>query len=128
MAGSLNLGSSGRNHNDATLMLILDAGVNGDRQAYEETRRIVAQPGSIGGHRGDGISSTSSGSSSRAEWGDPRLTDADIGWVFRWMEIVQAWARFESSLAAGPALEVAGRLRAPPRSRISPVFSRRGSD
>ncbi len=110
VAGSLNLGNSGRNHNDATQMLILDAGVNGDRQAYEETRRIVANLGASADIEEMGFIDLV-WLFFQGRWGDPRLTDADIGWVFRWMEIVQAWASFESSLAAGPALEVAGRLR-----------------
>jgi hypothetical protein len=110
IAESLNIGNSGRNHNDATQMLILDAAVNGDQQALEETRRIIANLGTSADIEEmtylDVVWLFFQG-----RWADPRLADAEVGWVFRWLEFVQAWARYESSLDAESALDVVERLR-----------------
>jgi len=109
VADSIAVGSSGRAHTDLIFMLILDAAVHGDREAYDETRRFAGN-----------LTASSNNEVTRfldiawlffqGQWSDPRLVDADPGWVHLWLRLVQAWARFEATSEPGPALAVAGEL------------------
>jgi hypothetical protein len=95
-AASVNVAGNGRNHSDQVLMLILDAAVRGDVGAYEESRRFIAN--------------LSTGSENefitfldvawfffQGTWSDSRLIGADPGSVYRWVRVIQEWARFELS-------------------------------
>ncbi len=111
VADSIAVGSSGRAHTDLIFMMILDAAVHGDRRAYDETRRFAAN-----------LSATSNNEAVafldvawlffQGRWSDPRLVDADPGWVHLWIQLVQAWARFEATLEPEPALAVVAELQA----------------
>ena len=94
IAKSVNLASSGRNHNDQVYMLILDAAVNGDVEDREETRRFIAN-----------LSATATIEAMafldaawfffQGEWGDPRIAEVDPGSIHRWVRVLRQWARFE---------------------------------
>ena len=96
IAESVNLASSGRNHNDQVYMLIFDAAVNGDLDDREETRRFIAN-----------LSATATSEAMtfldaawfffQGEWGDPRIADVDPGSIHRWVRVLRQWARFETS-------------------------------
>ncbi|MEX1310803.1 MAG: serine/threonine-protein kinase [Candidatus Sulfomarinibacteraceae bacterium] len=103
VADSIGVGTSGRSHTDLVFMLILDAAIHGDRRAYDETRRFL----------GNLTASTSNQAIAfldmtwhffQGDWSDPRLLESDPGWVHLWLRLVQAWARFEMTFEAEPAL------------------------
>ena len=94
LAKSVNIASSGRNHNDQVYMLILDASVHGDSKDYEETRRFIAN-----------LSATATTEAMafldaawfffQGEWDDPRIIDVDPGSIHQWVRVIREWARFE---------------------------------
>ena len=110
IASSVNIANIGRNHNDQCYTLIFDAAVNGDVDAYEATRQFIGN-----------LSVNSNIETMKfldvawlffqGQWGDPRLVEVDPGWVFPWVQLVQAWARFEEDLESDPALKAAAEFR-----------------
>jgi hypothetical protein len=109
VADSIGVGTSGRSHTDLMFMLILDAAIHGDRRAYDETRRFVGN-----------LTATTSNQAVafldltwhffQGDWSDPRLLESDPGWIHLWLQLVQAWARFETTFEAEPALASASAL------------------
>lgn len=103
VADSIGVGTGGRNHTDLVFMLILDAAIHGDRRAYDDTRRFLSN-----------LTASSSNHPTtyldiawhffQGDWSDPRLLESDPGRVHLWLRLVQAWARFEMTFEAGPAL------------------------
>ncbi len=111
VAESIGVGSSGRAHTDLIFMMILDAAVHGDRRAYDETRRYAGNLGASSNNEVVGFLDMA-WLFFQGEWDDPRLVDVDPGWVHLWLQLVQAWARFETTGNSGPALDVAENLAA----------------
>jgi len=103
IAASLNVAGSGRNHNDQAFRLILDAAVNGDAAAYDETRRFLGS-----------LTVSSDNETIRfldvawlffqGEFSDSRLVEVDPGSTHLWVQVLQAWARFEVDHMSAPAL------------------------
>jgi hypothetical protein len=106
VAESIGVGSSGRAHTDLIFMMILDAAVHGDRRAYDETRRYAGNLGTSSNNEVVGFLDIA-WLFFQGEWDDPRLVDVDPGWVHLWLQLVQAWARFETTGQPSPALEAA---------------------
>ncbi len=96
VADSIGVGSSGRAHTDLIFMMILDAAVHGDRRAYDETRRYAGNLGASSNNEVVGFLDIA-WLFFQGEWDDPRLVDVDPGWVHLWLQLVQAWARFETT-------------------------------
>ncbi len=98
-----NVAGSGRNHNDQAFRLILDAAVNGDTAAYDETRRFLGS-----------LTVSSDNETIRfldvawlffqGEFSDSRLVEVDPGSIHLWVQVLQAWARFEIDHMHAPAL------------------------
>jgi hypothetical protein len=105
-AASVNLASSGRNHSDQVMMLILDLAVHGDGRALDETRRFIAN-----------LSNSSEIEMAtildlawfffQGHWNDPRVIEAETGWVHRWARVLQEWGRFEAGGGIDEALAAA---------------------
>jgi tetratricopeptide (TPR) repeat protein len=111
VADSIAVGSSGRAHTDLVFMMILDAAVHGDRRAYDETRRYVGNLTANSNNEVIGFLDIA-WLFFQGRWSDPRLVDTDPGWVHLWLQLVQAWARFETTGDPAPALAVAEKLAA----------------
>jgi hypothetical protein len=109
VADSIAVGSSARAHTDLIFMLILDAAVHGDRLAYDETRRFAGNLSASSNNEVTGFLDIA-WLFFQGQWSDPRLIDADPGWVHLWLRLVQAWARFELTSQPQPALAIAAEL------------------
>jgi hypothetical protein len=109
VAESIAVGSSGRAHTDLIFMMILDAAVHGDRLAYDETRRFAGNLAASSNNEVVGFLDIA-WLFFQGRWSDPRLVDTDPGWVHLWLQLVQAWARFEATGQPAPALGVAAEL------------------
>jgi hypothetical protein len=109
LEASVAIAGQGRNHNDLSHWLILDASVHGDAAAYEETRRFLDNLA---------VSQVSETVTFldvawlffQGRWNDPRLAGVDPGWVHDWVRFLQAWANFETDGDAEAALADAARL------------------
>jgi hypothetical protein len=94
IAASINLASSGRNHSDQVVMLMLDAAVQGDFEAYQETRRFIVNL-SLDSNVEFLAHLDAAWFFYQGEWSDPRLVDVEAGSVYRWVRVIRSWARFE---------------------------------
>jgi serine/threonine-protein kinase len=108
---SITIDSTGRAYTDLSHMLILDAAVNGDADAYDDTRRFLDNLSVSPEYETLGFLDMS-WLFFQGEWTDPRLLEGDVGWVHLWVRFVRAWARFETDGDAGAAMAVADELSA----------------
>ncbi len=106
---SLTIDSTGRAHTDLTQMLILDAAVHGDPDAYDETRRFLENLTVSLEYETLGFLDMA-WYFFRGQWTDPRLVDADVGWVHLWVRFIRGWAVFESNGDSEQAMATARKL------------------
>jgi hypothetical protein len=108
---SLTIDSTGRAHTDLTQMLILDAAVHGDSDAYDETRRFLDNLTVSLEYETLGFLDMA-WCFFRGQWTDPRLVDTDVGWVHLWVRFIRAWAVFESNGDSDQAMATVRELAA----------------